>query len=50
MRFFNTVVKHTSIRVMQSLVANFDQEIDQMDVRTSFLYGNLKEIIYMEQP
>ena len=32
------------------LVAHFDLELHQMDVKTAFLNGNLDEDIYMEQP
>ena len=33
-----------------SLDATFDLEIEQMDVKTTFLYGDLEEEIYMKQP
>jgi hypothetical protein len=33
-----------------SLVATFDLEIEQMDVKTTFLHGDLEEEIYMKQP
>jgi hypothetical protein len=33
-----------------SLVAAFDLEIEQMDVKTSFLHGDLEEEIYMKHP
>ena len=39
-----------SIRFMLSMVVHFDLELQQMDVKTSFLHGYLDEVIYMEQP
>ena len=33
-----------------SLVAHFDHELHQMDVKTTFLYGDIDETIYMVQP
>lgn len=47
---FSPVVKQTSIRAIMSLAAKHDLEIQQMDVRTTFLHGNLEEEIYMRQP
>ncbi|KAL4582349.1 hypothetical protein LXL04_006896 [Taraxacum kok-saghyz] len=47
---FSPVVKMMSIRVVLGLVASLDLEIEQMDVKTSFLHGDLDEEIYMEQP
>jgi hypothetical protein len=44
------VAKLTSIRVLMSLAATFDLEIEQMDVKTTFLHGDLEEDIYMKQP
>ena len=32
------------------MVAKFDLELEQMDVKTIFLYGELEETIYMRQP
>ncbi|CAM8878136.1 unnamed protein product [Rhodiola kirilowii] len=46
---FSPVVKHRSIRVMLSIVAKFDLELEQLDVKTSFLHEKLDEIIYMRQ-
>ena len=33
-----------------SLAVAFDLEIEQMDVKTTFLHGDLEEEIYMKQP
>ncbi|GJV61217.1 retrovirus-related pol polyprotein from transposon TNT 1-94 [Tanacetum coccineum] len=43
-------VRHTSIRVILALTACKDYELEQLDVKTAFLHGNLKEVIYMKQP
>ena len=47
---FSPVVRSTSIRMLLAFATQFDLEIHQMDVKTAFLNGDLKEEIYMEQP
>ena len=48
---FSPVVKHTSIRVLLlGIVAWFDLELEQLDVKTAFLHGELEEQIFMHQP
>nr|GEV18386.1 retrovirus-related Pol polyprotein from transposon TNT 1-94 [Tanacetum cinerariifolium] len=47
---FSPVSKKDSLRIILALVAHFDLELHQMDVKTVFLNGNLKEEVYMEQP
>ena len=47
---FSPVVKHTSIQILLAIVAQFDLELEQMDVKTTFLHGELEEMIYMKQP
>ncbi|KAH9687881.1 Integrase catalytic domain-containing protein [Citrus sinensis] len=42
--------KHASIRVILSLTAVQDMELDQLDVKTAFLHGRLQEEIFMTQP
>ena len=40
----------TTIRVLLSLAGSHNLIIHQMDVKTTFLNGDLEEEIYMEQP
>lgn len=47
---FSPVVKHTSIRVLLTIVAHQNLELEQLDVKTAFLHGELEEDIYMTQP
>ena len=47
---FSPVVKHSSIRILLALVAQFNMELVQMDVKKAFLHGNLEEEIYITQP
>ena len=49
-KIFSPVVKMSSIRVVLGLVASLDLELEQLDVKTTFLHGDLKEEIYMDQP
>jgi hypothetical protein len=39
-----------SFRIIMALVAHFDLELHQMDVKTTFLNGDLEENVYMKQP
>ena len=47
---FSLVVKMTSIRTILSLVTIEDLHLEQLDVKTTFLHGDLEEKIYMQQP
>jgi len=47
---FSPIIKHTSIRMLLTMVAQFDLELEHMDVKTAFLHGELEERIYMKQP
>ena len=46
---FSPVSTKDSFRTVMALVAYFDLELHQMDVKTSFLNGNINETIYMVQ-
>lgn len=50
MKFFSQVVKHLYIRILLALVAQFGLILEQLDVKTTFLHGELEEEIYMVQP
>jgi hypothetical protein len=47
---FSPVVKMTSIKNISSLVAVEDFHLEQLDVKTIFLHGDLEEEIYMQHP
>ena len=46
---FSPVVKHTSIRILLAMCANLNLHLEQMDIKTVFLHGELEETIYMAQ-
>ena len=39
----------TSIRIVLSIMVSMDLEVGQLDVKTTFLHGDLEEEIYMKQ-
>ena len=47
---FFPVVRHASIRIILALVVVQDMFLEQMDVKTTFLHGELREKIIMQQP
>jgi hypothetical protein len=47
---FSPIVKMTSIRTILSHVAVEDLHLEQLDVKTIFLHGDLEEEIYMQHP
>jgi hypothetical protein len=49
---FAPMLLYKSFRVLLTLAAQqlLDWEVDQMDVETAFLYGNIEEEVYMELP
>jgi hypothetical protein len=46
-KIFYYVVKMTSIRIVLSIVATEDLHLEQLDVKITFLHGDLDEEIYM---
>ena len=47
---FSLISTKESFRVIMAIVAYFDLKLYQMDVRTTFLNGDLSEDVYMIQP
>lgn len=47
---FSPVSSKDSLRIIMALVAHYNLELHQMDVKTAFLNGELVEDIYMKQP
>lgn len=42
--------KKDFLRIILALVAHFDLELQQMDMKIAFLNGDLKEEVYMKRP
>ena len=38
------------VRLFISLVATYNEDLHQLDIKNVFLHGNLQEEVYMEQP
>ncbi|KAH9669265.1 hypothetical protein KPL70_021724 [Citrus sinensis] len=47
---FSPVVRLTTFRIVLAMCATFDLHLEQLDVKTAFLHGELEEEIYMLQP
>ena len=47
---FASVVKPMSYKALFAIAAALDLEVEQMDVKTAFLYGDIDHEIYVEQP
>ena len=47
---YSLVTRITSICILIAITVLYNLEIHQMDVKTSFLNGDLDDEIYMEQP
>ena len=44
---FSLVSSKDSFRIIMALVAHFDLELHQMDVKITFLNGDIDETVYM---
>lgn len=47
---FSNAVKYKTRRILLSLAIVHDLEIDQLDVKTAFLHGEVDGIIFTKQP
>ena len=45
---FSLVVRLTTVRTVLAICATFDLHLEQLDVKTAFLHGELEEEIYMQ--
>ena len=49
-KIFSPVVWFETVRMMLTLAALRNWHISGLDIKTAFLYGDLDEELYMEQP
>ena len=47
---FSSVSCKDGFRIIMALVAHYDLELHQIDIKTAFLNGDLEENVYMAQP
>jgi len=47
---FSPVVRYETVQLLLAVAALEDLDIQSIDVKTAYLYGDLDEEIYMEQP
>ena len=47
---FSLVSTKRSFRIIMALIARFDLELHQMDVKTTFFFYSVSEVAYLQQP
>ena len=47
---FSPIIKHIFIRIILVMIVEYELELSQLDVNTTFLHEDLEEKIYMTQP
>ena len=47
---FNPTVAFSTLRLLFALAAHYNLDIQQTDIDSAFLYADLQEEIYMDQP
>lgn len=47
---FAVVIKPMAFQVLFAIAAFYNLEIDQMDIKTTFFYGNIDQLFYVELP
>lgn len=47
---FTVVVKSMAFRVLFTIAAYYDLDIDQINVKTAFLYGIINQLVYVQIP
>lgn len=47
---YASVVKPMAFRALFAVGAYYNLDVDQMDVKTAFLYGIIKQLIYVKLP
>ena len=46
-QIFTTVVKPMAFRILYAVTAYFDLDIDQIDIKTVFLYGLINQLVHI---
>ena len=47
---FAPVAKFATVRILLALATHFDWEVEQMDVKTAFLYPEIEDEVYISKP